>query len=97
MNSFERQTLGYRAPGGAPDAPAPVADGLPRPGDIRTREVLGLPIAMTDYGEAMDVMDGMIARRERGWLCAVAVHAVMVAQSDPEMRHGAHGREPHRA
>ena len=48
--------------------------------------MLGLPIAMTDYAEAMDVMDGMIARRERGWLCAVAVHAVMVAQSDPEMR-----------
>src|SRR3712207_9247872 len=31
------------------------------------------------------VMDGMIARRERGWICAVAVHAVMVAQKDPEM------------
>ncbi len=41
---------------------------------------------MTDYAEAMDVMDGMIARREQGWLCAVAVHAVMVAQSDAEMR-----------
>jgi N-acetylglucosaminyldiphosphoundecaprenol N-acetyl-beta-D-mannosaminyltransferase len=81
MNSFERHTLDYNA-----EARAPAESDLPRPEDIRTREVLGLPIAMTDYSEAMDVMDGMIARREQGWLCAVAVHAVMVAQSDPEMR-----------
>jgi N-acetylglucosaminyldiphosphoundecaprenol N-acetyl-beta-D-mannosaminyltransferase len=81
MNTFEHQTLDYRA-----DAPAPAESDLPRPEDVRTREVLGLPIAMTDYARAMDVMDGMIARREQGWLCAVAVHAVMVAQSDPEMR-----------
>jgi N-acetylglucosaminyldiphosphoundecaprenol N-acetyl-beta-D-mannosaminyltransferase len=81
MNTSERQTLEYRS-----DAPAPVESDLPRPEHVRTRELLGLPIAMTDYAEAMDVMDGMIARREQGWLCAVAVHAVMVAQSDPEMR-----------
>jgi N-acetylglucosaminyldiphosphoundecaprenol N-acetyl-beta-D-mannosaminyltransferase len=53
---------------------------------IQTREILGVPIAMTDYDQAMDVMDGMIARRERGYVCAVAVHAVMVGRSDPEMR-----------
>jgi N-acetylglucosaminyldiphosphoundecaprenol N-acetyl-beta-D-mannosaminyltransferase len=55
------------------------------------RELLGLPIAMTDYTEAMDVMDGMIARRERGYVCATAVHAVMVAQTDPEMRDALRG------
>jgi N-acetylglucosaminyldiphosphoundecaprenol N-acetyl-beta-D-mannosaminyltransferase len=77
MGPFERQRLDYATPGEV---------ALPRPQDVRTREILGLPIAMTDYGEAMDVMDGMIARRERGWVCAVAVHAVMVAQTDPEMR-----------
>lgn len=59
---------------------------LPVPADVRTRQILGLPIAMTDYEQAMDVMDGMIARRERGYVCAVAVHAVMVAQRDQEMR-----------
>jgi N-acetylglucosaminyldiphosphoundecaprenol N-acetyl-beta-D-mannosaminyltransferase len=59
---------------------------LPTPADVRTREILGLPIAMTDYERAMDVMDGMVARRERGYVCAVAVHAVMVAQRDEEMR-----------
>src|SRR5215208_4201918 len=64
----------------------PAGDDLPLPQDVRMREILGLPIAMTDYTEAMDVMDGMIARGQRGYVCATAVHAVMVAQNDPEMR-----------
>jgi N-acetylglucosaminyldiphosphoundecaprenol N-acetyl-beta-D-mannosaminyltransferase len=59
---------------------------LPSPEQIRTREVLGVPLAMTTYDGAMDVMDGMVARRERGYVCAVAVHAVTVAQRDDEMR-----------
>jgi N-acetylglucosaminyldiphosphoundecaprenol N-acetyl-beta-D-mannosaminyltransferase len=59
---------------------------LPTPADIRTREILGIPIAMTDYEQAMDVMDGMVTRRDPGYVCAVAVHAVMVAQGDAEMK-----------
>lgn len=58
---------------------------LPQARDVPTRDLLGVPIAMTDYQRAMDVMDGMIARRDRGYVCAVAVHAVMVAQGDREM------------
>jgi N-acetylglucosaminyldiphosphoundecaprenol N-acetyl-beta-D-mannosaminyltransferase len=65
---------------------APDGDGLPRPEDVPVREIVGLPIAMTDYAQAMDVMDGMVARRERGYVCAVAVHAVMVADHEDEMR-----------
>lgn len=53
---------------------------------VPTRDVLGIPLAMIDYERAMAVMDEMVARRERGYVCAVAVHAVMVAQTDPEMR-----------
>ena len=64
----------------------PAARTLPRPADLRVREILGLPMAMTDYDGAMDVMDGMIARRERGYVCATAVHAIMVGQHDAEMR-----------
>jgi len=70
-----------QAPAGA-GAIAP----LPSPADVRRLDILGIPIAMTDYAQAMDVMDGMIARRERGYVCAVAVHAVMVSQRDAEMR-----------
>ena len=53
---------------------------------IRTREILGTRIAITDYEEAMDVMDRMVATRERGYVVAAAVHAVMVGHDDPEMR-----------
>jgi N-acetylglucosaminyldiphosphoundecaprenol N-acetyl-beta-D-mannosaminyltransferase len=72
-------------PAGQPVARANDAR-LPVPAEIPTREVLGVPLAMTTYDGAMDVMDGMVARRERGYVCAVAVHAVTVAQRDEEMR-----------
>ena len=62
------------APGAAPAA-----------AHVRTRDILGVPVAMVDYAGAMDVMDGMIARRERGYVCAAPVHAVMVGHDDPEM------------
>ena len=59
---------------------------LPTAADVRKRDLLGAPIAMTNYEQAMDVMDGMIARRERGYVCAVAVHALTVAYTDEEMK-----------
>lgn len=55
------------------------------PADVPRRDLLGVPIALTDYAGAMDVMDGMIERRERGYVCAIAVHALMVGYEDPEM------------
>jgi len=62
--------------------PAPA----PRAGDaVQTREILGIPMAMTDYDGAMTVMDEMVDRREKGWICAAAVHSVMTAQDDPAM------------
>jgi N-acetylglucosaminyldiphosphoundecaprenol N-acetyl-beta-D-mannosaminyltransferase len=60
---------------------APVASAA----GIRTRDILGVPIAMTDYAQAMDVMDAMVDQRERGYVCAAPVHAIMVAQDDPDM------------
>jgi len=41
---------------------------------------------MIDYERAMDVMDAMVATSYRGWVCAAAVHSVMVAQDDPLMK-----------
>jgi N-acetylglucosaminyldiphosphoundecaprenol N-acetyl-beta-D-mannosaminyltransferase len=67
------------------------AHGQPQPGSealhlrVRTRGILGVPIAMTDYGQAMAVMDSMIAERTRGYVCCSPVHALMVAQDDREM------------
>src|SRR3954454_768412 len=53
---------------------------------IRVREILGIPIAMTDYDGAMDMMDRMIEAGEPGYVIAAAVHVVMVGQDDPEVR-----------
>jgi len=64
-----------------PPAPVPT-----HPSDVRTREILGIPLAMTDYDGAMSVMDGMIERRERGSFVAAAVHVMMLSQDDPEVR-----------
>ncbi len=54
--------------------------------DVHRREILGIPIAMIDYERAMDVMDRMVDDRHRGWVCAAAVHSVMVAQEDALMK-----------
>ena len=88
MRPSERQTLEYSPAARSEPAQGlqPSLQPLPRADEVRTRELLGIPVAMTDYSQTMDVMDGLIARDERGWVCAVAVHAVMVAQRDPEMR-----------
>jgi N-acetylglucosaminyldiphosphoundecaprenol N-acetyl-beta-D-mannosaminyltransferase len=60
--------------------PAPAAAA-----DLRTREILGVPVSLVDYDRAIAVMDGLIDRGERGYVCAAPVHALMVAQDDPEM------------
>jgi N-acetylglucosaminyldiphosphoundecaprenol N-acetyl-beta-D-mannosaminyltransferase len=78
--------IGQQPSEALPELRREAAAQLPTPKDVRTRELLGVPIAMTDYEQAMDVMDGMVARRERGYVCAVAVHALTVGYKDPEMR-----------
>ena len=52
---------------------------------IATRSILGVPVALTDYPSAINVMDTLVDTRERGYVCAAPVHALMVAQDDPEM------------
>jgi N-acetylglucosaminyldiphosphoundecaprenol N-acetyl-beta-D-mannosaminyltransferase len=51
-----------------------------------TVDVLGVPLALTDYDGTMDWIDGVIASRGRGYLSAAAVHLVMVAQEETETR-----------
>jgi N-acetylglucosaminyldiphosphoundecaprenol N-acetyl-beta-D-mannosaminyltransferase len=63
-----------------------ISTGLPSTVDaVRTRPVLGVPVTVTDYSAAVDVMDGMVESRETGYVCVAPVHALMVAQDDPEM------------
>jgi N-acetylglucosaminyldiphosphoundecaprenol N-acetyl-beta-D-mannosaminyltransferase len=49
-------------------------------------EVLGIPLALTDYERTMDWMDATIASKQRGYVCVAAVHTVMVCQEDAELR-----------
>ena len=58
----------------------------PRPHEVARRDLLGVPIALIDYEGTMEMMDRMIARRDRGYVCAIAVHALMIARHDAEMR-----------
>ena len=53
---------------------------------VRTRDLLGVPIAVTDYDGAIAAMEGMIDGRDLGYVCAVPVHSLMVSRHDPGMR-----------
>jgi N-acetylglucosaminyldiphosphoundecaprenol N-acetyl-beta-D-mannosaminyltransferase len=46
-------------------------------------EILGVPLAVSDYDEVIAWMDAMVAAGTRGWLTAAAVNLVMSARDDP--------------
>jgi N-acetylglucosaminyldiphosphoundecaprenol N-acetyl-beta-D-mannosaminyltransferase len=70
----------------SPQAKPRASDALPQPAaGVRTRSILGVPIALTDYAGAIEVMDGLVSGRGRGYVCAAPVHALIVAQDDEEM------------
>jgi N-acetylglucosaminyldiphosphoundecaprenol N-acetyl-beta-D-mannosaminyltransferase len=46
-------------------------------------EILGVPLAVSDYDEVIGWMDTMVASNSRGWLTAAAVNLVMSACDDP--------------
>jgi N-acetylglucosaminyldiphosphoundecaprenol N-acetyl-beta-D-mannosaminyltransferase len=52
---------------------------------VRTRSLLGVPVAITDYTGTIEVMDGLIGSGGRGYICVAPVHSLIVAQDDSEM------------
>ena len=73
--------------------PCPLESGLPRspqqasaPVAPEAVNVLGIPLALTDYDATMAWMDAAIAHREKGYICVAATHTVMVCDEDPELR-----------
>jgi N-acetylglucosaminyldiphosphoundecaprenol N-acetyl-beta-D-mannosaminyltransferase len=46
--------------------------------------VLGVPLAVSDYGEVLDWMEGVIAADGRAYVTAAAVNLVMSAHEDPQ-------------
>jgi len=61
----------------------PVRTSVPAPDTV---EVVGVPLALTDYEDVLAWMDAMISLRERGYVCACNVHTVMASGEDPELR-----------
>jgi N-acetylglucosaminyldiphosphoundecaprenol N-acetyl-beta-D-mannosaminyltransferase len=51
-----------------------------------TVDLLGVPIGLTDYERAADLIDAMVAEREKGFICVSNVHTVMASAEDPELR-----------
>jgi N-acetylglucosaminyldiphosphoundecaprenol N-acetyl-beta-D-mannosaminyltransferase len=50
-------------------------------------EVLGVPLAVSNYVEVVRWMDAMVASDARGWLTAAAVNLIMSAREDPTTMH----------
>ena len=74
-------------------SPLPIHDELPdldvaapRAVPPATAEVLGVPLALTDYTRTMDWIDATIQGRGKGYVCVAAVHTVMICQEDAEVR-----------
>jgi N-acetylglucosaminyldiphosphoundecaprenol N-acetyl-beta-D-mannosaminyltransferase len=49
-------------------------------------EVLGVPLALTDYQGTLDWIDATVTERERGYVCVCNVHTVMASAEDPALR-----------
>ena len=56
------------------------------PSAPRTAEVLGIPLALTDYEGVLDWIDAAAASRRPGYLCVAATHTVMASQDDSGLR-----------
>src|SRR5579864_8116411 len=50
-----------------------------------TDSVLGVPLAVTDYDQALEWIDAMVATRRRGYICVCNVHTVMASHEDPAL------------
>jgi N-acetylglucosaminyldiphosphoundecaprenol N-acetyl-beta-D-mannosaminyltransferase len=52
----------------------------------QSAKVLGIPLAISDYGQVLAWMQASIAAGEKGWLTAAAVNLVMCSLDRPEVR-----------
>ena len=51
-----------------------------------TVEVVGVPLAVIDYDRTLEWIEGMVAGRRRGYVCACNTHTVTASHEDPELR-----------
>jgi N-acetylglucosaminyldiphosphoundecaprenol N-acetyl-beta-D-mannosaminyltransferase len=57
-----------------------------QPPPMRAHEVLGIPLALTDYEHTLDWIDAAVEARTRAYVCVAAVHTVMACQEDEQLR-----------
>jgi N-acetylglucosaminyldiphosphoundecaprenol N-acetyl-beta-D-mannosaminyltransferase len=53
---------------------------------VVAEDVLGVPLAITDYDRTLDWVDATARAGGRGYLCVAAVHTVMACQEDAALR-----------
>jgi N-acetylglucosaminyldiphosphoundecaprenol N-acetyl-beta-D-mannosaminyltransferase len=52
---------------------------------MKSTEICGVPLALTDYEHALDWIDEAIREDDRRYVCVAAVHTVMLSREDPEL------------
>ena len=67
----------------------PTGSSIPTPPE--RAEILGIPLAVSNYEQVMDWMDAMVAAGERGYVTAAAVNLVMHAREDAATMDGGAG------
>src|SRR6478735_9175849 len=55
-----------------------------------TVDLVGVPLALTDYAGTLEWMDALIRGDSRRYVCVCNVHTVMASQEDPELRAALH-------
>jgi len=65
---------------------SPARDVIATPALPPTAEVLGVPLALTDYEGTLDWIDGAVAARHHGYVCVAATHTVMATGDDAALR-----------
>jgi N-acetylglucosaminyldiphosphoundecaprenol N-acetyl-beta-D-mannosaminyltransferase len=60
---------------------APASRALPA-----AQPLLGVPLAVTDYGRTLDWIDASVAAGGRAYICVANTHTLMAAQEDDELR-----------
>jgi N-acetylglucosaminyldiphosphoundecaprenol N-acetyl-beta-D-mannosaminyltransferase len=60
----------------------PQPTSVPSPSTV---EVIGVPLALTDYARTLEWIDAMVREREQGYVCVCNVHTVMASNEDSEL------------
>src|SRR3954471_3116426 len=67
----------------------------PRPASptVATESVLGTPLALIDYDGTLEWVERAVENRQRSYVCVAAVHTVMAARDDAELRAAVRGAD----